>query len=239
MKQKTKKYEMFIFLDDNRDKIDQKHVDKISKSLQIRNLLEYKPISVTSKMEILDGQHRVLAAKQLGLEIYYEISESLTHKDIILMNMAKAWNNQDYMNYYVKNGFPEYIKLDEFIKKNRLTFLVALYLTFDSVVDVREEFRAGDFKFRDGDFEGKLEICHEIVDYITHINGYSFYSKSTRFWKALLVIVSHGEFDKDRFMINLERMITKVGPRVNKADYVKMFLEIHNWKRHNKIFIDD
>ena len=104
---KTKNYEMFKFREDNRLKIDQSHVNKLINSIQSRNLLDMRPIIVNSDYEILDGQHRLLAAKNLGVEIYYEIEEKLEHKDIILMNVAKSWAVCDYMNYFVKNTAPK------------------------------------------------------------------------------------------------------------------------------------
>ena len=36
-----------------------------------------RPIVVNKKMEVMDGQHRLMAAKQLGVEIYYQEEKNL------------------------------------------------------------------------------------------------------------------------------------------------------------------
>ena len=79
-------------------------------------------------MEVLDGQHRLLAAKKLGCDIYYQIEERLTSADIILMNVSKAWNITDYINFYCKQGNSNYIKFNEFVKKSKIQPRTAMNL---------------------------------------------------------------------------------------------------------------
>jgi len=90
MIRKTTNYEIFTFREDNREKIDKKHLARLVESIKSRNLLELRPIMVNEKLEIVDGQHRLLAAKQLGYEIYYQKEENLDCADIVRMNLSKA-----------------------------------------------------------------------------------------------------------------------------------------------------
>src|SRR5437868_13330592 len=99
MMDQTTDYEKFVFRKDNRAKICKEHVDRLIKSIKITNLLQWRPIEVNSAMEVLDGQHRLLAAKALGVPIYYKVIDNATPESIILMNVHKNWGMGDYLNY--------------------------------------------------------------------------------------------------------------------------------------------
>ena len=66
----TKEYSKFKFLKGNRD-INESHVKRLMISFQIHYLLTI--LIVNDHFEIIDGQHRFLAAKNLGLPIIYLI----------------------------------------------------------------------------------------------------------------------------------------------------------------------
>lgn len=68
--QETKNYENFTFLTANRP-INRNHVNKIKKSLSEYGYLDSQPITVTADMKILDGQHRFIACKEMGLPIKF------------------------------------------------------------------------------------------------------------------------------------------------------------------------
>ena len=86
MIQKTKDYEMFKFRDDNRP-LSQPHLKALIDSIKSKNLLEMRPIQVNAQFEVIDGQHRIAAAKALGVDIYYQVEESLNPEDIIRLNI--------------------------------------------------------------------------------------------------------------------------------------------------------
>lgn len=231
----TTDYDMFKFRDDNREKIDRAHVRKIAESIQARNLLEMRPISVNAAMEIIDGQHRFLAAQSLGVPIYYQMREELKPEDIILMNISKSWSTTDYLNYYAKNGYQEYIKLKQFMKENNISLKIALGITMNKTREQVTTFKKGEYKFVSDSVEDELQICWDTISYIKKMNGYSAYTSSGRFWKAMVKLVKHTMFDKDKWMSNLSRMIDKMGPRARTEDYMKLLSEIHNWRNTLKI----
>ena len=68
---KTTDYSIFKKINGNRG-ISHSHVTKLTAAIARRNLLQLFPIIVNEKMEIVDGQHRLWAAKRLKLPIYYE-----------------------------------------------------------------------------------------------------------------------------------------------------------------------
>lgn len=231
----TKDYEMFKFRDDNRAKIDKYHVERIKNSIQSRNLLSMRPIIVNKNMEVVDGQHRLLAAKELGIDIYYTIEKDLDISDVIIMNTSKSWGPLDYLNFYVKQGMDEYIKLDQFIKKNNLQFKVAFTLIYGRAIKKFEEFRTGKFVMPEHNYNESLDLCWETIDYIKKIQGGNLWLKSARFWKSIINLFNHPDFDKVRWKRNLHKLINRIGIRATTREYIDMIYEIYNHGTKEKI----
>lgn len=235
MIEKTTNYDMFTFREDNRVKIVHSHVKKISQSIQCRNLLELQPIIVNEKMEVLDGQHRLLAAKSLGLEIYYKIEKSCNFGDIILLNISKSWGVNDYLNYYCKNGFDEYIKLRDFSKKNQLQTRVAYNLCCARSIKAYDEFKEGKFKFSQDLYSFEIEICWRTIDFIKKMNGISPYTITTKFWNSLIKLITQPDFNQEKWMSNLSKMVERCCVKVSAEEYKRMFMEIYNWKNSHRV----
>ena len=231
----TSDYDKFKFREDNRATINQSHVNRLADSIKARNLLELRPISVNSDMEVIDGQHRLLAAKMLGVPVYYNQNHELTPSDIIIMNVAQAWGQGDYLNYYCKNHYPEYIKLKNFMGEHGLSLKIALNITVGGAREMHIGFKEGKFKFKQEYFETYINTCWQTIDYIKRMNGFSAYTTSARFWGALLIVIRHENFDPVKWLENLSKMVGRVTAKASKEDYLKLFMEIHNWRNNSKV----
>lgn len=87
-----------------------REVDALRDYMQQKNLLQYYPIIVNEKYQILDGQRRFAAAKQLGLPIYFIVSSNFSvWMAIIAGGTRKDWSLGDYLKSYAKQGLPEYV----------------------------------------------------------------------------------------------------------------------------------
>jgi hypothetical protein len=230
---------MFKFRSDNREKINQGHVERLAKSIQSRNLLEFRPIQVNADYEVIDGQNRLKAAEMLGVDIYYEMSAELTAKDIITLNVAKTWQINDYLNFYVKNGYSEYQKLDAFCKKHGVGVKLALGMLCGHQRNLYAIFKDGEFQFKDISNGQTIDLCWQTIDYIKKMVTRTHWVNSSRFWNALVQVFNHHNFNSEKWMSNLEKHITKVGPRADGKGYIEMLLGIHNWSNKSKINMDE
>lgn len=237
--EKTKNYDMFVFRQDNRQ-IDKQHVRRLKESIEARNLLDMRPISVTKEYEILDGQHRLMAAKELGVEIYYKIEEILNSQDMILMNVSKAWSIADFMNYYVSNKFPEYLKLQVLIKEKNISLSNALHITLGRCKCNFDDFKKGKYKY-DETMLSKIEELNETTDFIKRINGSnnSTFTKTAKYCKALMVLFSHEGFDYERFKRSLGKHMSRVMIKATYKDYLNLFVDIYNHRNYDRIELDD
>ncbi len=108
---KTTDYDSFLKIESNRE-VNHIHLRRIKQSIQQRNFLHLFPILINKDKEIVDGQHRLMAARQLGLPVYYMVDDEITKGDIAMMNSnRKSWTARDYIQYYAKEGRSEYKKL--------------------------------------------------------------------------------------------------------------------------------
>ncbi len=236
---KTDKLNQFIFREDNREKINHSHVRALIESIKACNLLEMRPILVNEKLEIIDGQHRVLAAMALKIPIYYQVEKNLNPKQILLLNTAKSWTAVDYLNFYVKNDYPEYKKLNGFIQMNQISLRVALCVTMGSTDEAFKKFKNGEFTFEQNFSASQFHLGKETQDIIRKMNGHSKHTESAKFWKALLTLIKHDKFDSDKWRANLKKMAERFVPKVSSADYLKLFVSVYNWHNTQKIHITE
>ena len=104
----TKDYDRFSVIGGNRD-VSQGHVKKLINSIENTNYLEQHPLLVNEKFEIIDGQHRLEAAKKLGTELFYTVIEGADLSDVQRLNSnTKAWSVLDYVKSFIKLGNKDY-----------------------------------------------------------------------------------------------------------------------------------
>jgi hypothetical protein len=236
---KTKDYDQFKFRPDNREKIDLPHVERLAESIKSRNLLEFRPILVNQKMEIIDGQNRLLAAKKLQVDIYYQIEASLDAKDILLMNVVKKWTMGDYLNFHIHQGNQNYIKLKKFIKRHNINIKIAFNICSGAAKTAFNDFKKGGFLFSENELEADLSVCWETIDYIKKMNGFSSYTASAKFWQAFFRLLKHKDFNIDKWRANMKSMVSEFSPRARLKDYIRMFQGIYNWHNTTKITLDE
>lgn len=235
MIQKTKDYYMFHLLSDNRFKLHRNHVEHLKRSILEKNMLALRPITVNSKYEIMDGQHRYLAAKELGLEIYYEIHLDNEMNDMVKLNINKAWNLMDYQNYYTKNGYKQYILLAEYMKENNVSISLALKLEYHSSRKLNKLFKSGQYIFNLTEKGISLKICNTILDFLQDKLPIKAYITSNKFKIALIKLINNENFSLQIFMKNLEKHIDKIGPRIDYLSYYHLFQGIYNYRLKTKL----
>lgn len=112
-------YDLFKFIESNRV-VKKSHVEKLIQ--QINDGYEMPPIIVKENGEILDGQHRFMALKQLGKPVEYIIKENIKQDTLQKSNtLVSKWSVKDHINFFMKENNQEYKELHEFIEYSGLT----------------------------------------------------------------------------------------------------------------------
>lgn len=112
----TNVYDMFSYIKGNRP-VTKVHVNMLVKAISNKNLLHLAPILVNKSMQVIDGQHRLEAAKVLKVPVYYMVDSDATSNDAKVLNtVINKWNLRNFIDAYVEKGNDNYIKLKQLME---------------------------------------------------------------------------------------------------------------------------
>src|SRR5690606_14115703 len=125
--------------------VDMKHVRRLAGEIGKKNLLHLNPIIVDAGMNIIDGQHRLAAARLLGVPVYWEQDDAISKEDIAMLNSNKKnWALLDYIKFHTEEGVTGFDVLSEFIQRNpEMRATTAIKLLSSTGRRITSEIRAG------------------------------------------------------------------------------------------------
>jgi hypothetical protein len=225
----TTDYAKFKTLFSNRQ-INRQHFINLLESIASKNLLFLSPIIVNEKMEVIDGQHRLLAAENLGLEIFYIQSKGLDMGDVQLLNTnVKPWSMRDYVESYIAQGNKHYIYLTNFARQYGLSLTTA-----SAVLTLSEESTSCQSPYKAlkrGEFV--------VVDHNLARSFINFYAKASEYveettvrdrdyLRALYLVYSHEEIEQETFLQRLKTYGKPIFRRAGVREYLAQFEEVYN-----------
>jgi hypothetical protein len=240
VKIKTEDLSIFKKAEGNRD-IDPGNLKKIVNSIKINNMLELRPLIVNKKMEVIDGQHRLEAAKVLGVPVYYEISVDSTIEDMILFNTAqKGWSTDDYVKFYASRGDENYIRVLDLAKKYDCTAANILSMSTRAGGRKNNTLKAGhlqfDFLEADEKIRQKMWQYSQVAEFIKlKTFEAKAYTNKITFKRSLFILFENPEFDFETFMRKLQINISKMHPCTMMSQYIQLLKEIYNYRNENPI----
>ncbi|WP_143462792.1 ParB N-terminal domain-containing protein [Levilactobacillus enshiensis] len=111
------------------------------------------PIIVNEDYVVIDGQHRLAAAKKAGVPIEYIIKPGLNRHDIVRMNtIQRPWGLKDYIEAYANQGKEQYILLSGLIEQGysdvTSTISISIGLFGNASGYKNESVKKGNFEFK-------------------------------------------------------------------------------------------
>lgn len=237
--EKTSDYSIFKILDGNRP-IEKYHIRKLIKSIEKDNRLNLHPIIVNKDFCVIDGQHRLEAAKSLGVEVFYIQSDSISDLHVIECNVnQKSWEVENYIDYFaIKERTPEYIQLKDMMKSSGLQPKALLTLILGMVsTNILEFLKTGKFKFPVKD--NSSEILCFYFDFIAYakdkrLKPISMFTNHN-FTRAIRWIFMTTGFDQSMFFKKLDLRWFDLKPQRCAEDWYALLISIYNFKNHNRI----
>lgn len=228
----TMEYDVFRFRDDNRNGINKGHVEFLIMSIKENNRLKDHPIKVTRDLQIINGQHRLLAAKELRVPIYYEYVEMPNAIEIAIENMNKQWSPMDYLNLYTRNGYPEYIRLTEFMRDMKIPIKFALAILRKDHTKAMHDFKMGNFEFEGYAHTKVIPVIWETVETLRQHGMRGSHLRTVRFWQALIILFIHERFDNKKWMRQVASHAHKFVVKARTRDYLAVIEDVYNFKVH-------
>lgn len=199
------------------------------------NYLMYNPIIVNEKMEIIDGQHRLEAARLEEVEVYYITAVGMKIRQAQVLNSKKRqWSSSDFLQSYLTEGKSEYQTLKQLMDEYR--FSIAICVKYLS----QNHHQSGMRKFRDGKFEIIDQAWAE--DALGLLSKVRDYSPDYAYAQSMCQISVGKMLDALRvagkprlFEDQLKRYQTTITRRNSTKDYLKEFQLILDMGGDNKV----
>jgi len=243
----TTDYDLFKSLKGNRV-VNKLHVRRLRESFKSMYLLS--PIIVNESYEIIDGQHRFEAAKELGLAVNYIVCTGYSLQEVQLLNTnMKNWKSEDYLNAYCDLGFPEYLKFRNFMQQfPEFGFASSEAILINSAsgnrkttsVDVISDtnktgaylvkyFQEGDLIIPD--YIKSIENANKIMSIKPYYEGFG----RPAFVRAMIGLFKIDRYSHSKLISRLESNPRSIQHCANVVQYKIMLEEIYNFRSRQKV----
>lgn len=223
----TNNYEIFKIIKENRE-INYNKVMNL-KSRLIEDKRQIIPIICNSNMEIIDGQHRFQALKELEWEVMYYIDDKVKTKDLITINNTqKKWSLNDYIHFYASSGNSYYEKIEILIKKYYDLPLRAIMCAIGNGVYKHERYlKSGQIEFTEFEFI-EAENCLSLLQGIKRaLKGRNINNPAILFFLVAKIYFLEG--------IDRERLSNSIIERYGTENYgnsVQCAMVLEHWYNH-------
>jgi hypothetical protein len=223
---KTKKYDMFVNDEANRDVT---NIRPLMKSMKLYGFHKAYPLHVTKgkdgKLHIKDGGHRFEAAKALGLEVYYVVCDNDEISIPEINNTQRRWKLKDYVSSQVRMGNEEYLKLQEFSRSHDISMQASARLLFGEQAmsgNADKYVKSGAFRVRDEDYASRVASILVALAPVTKLVKHSVFINAVS--RCCLL----KEFDAARFVRNAQRMAAQLVPQATLDAFLDLCESIYN-----------
>jgi hypothetical protein len=222
------------------------HIRRLASSIKEYGM-KCNPIIINENYEVIDGQHRLYAAKECQTFIYYIMIEGYALSEVQTLNLnQKNWGKKDFMDAYAEIGIEPYVKLKKFVEKNddfNLFDCIALCsnITAGSTNSYAQKYDKRGKKnykhvFEEGTWKGKdFQLAQDWANKIRLIKPYYDGYNRTLFVGTMIGLFHNPLFDFNEFMHKLRLQPTALLHTANREQCKTLIEDIYNYKSRNKI----
>lgn len=213
-----------------------RNVENKKKLLEKNGFKSSNPVIVNSNGQIIDGQHRRLAAEDLNIAFKFTIDTSIIPEEslqttIELNNSGKPWTIVDYINAYSENGNEEYKNLLDLCKELDINMskTLILYLGAKASSDFQRLIAKGNFKFDEERAKSARKRKEELDQLSELVNQrYKKLIESQPFYSAYLELTRKENF---KFKILKEQFYKMRYTVLDRRNLSESLVETYNLQR--------
>jgi len=243
----TTDYSLFKSLTGNRA-VNNVHVRRLRESFKSTYLLS--PIIVNEKYEIIDGQHRFEATKELGLSVNFIVCKGYSLSEVQVLNTnMKNWKSEDYLNAYCDLGYPDYLKFREFMKKFPDFGFAPSQIILTNLCTTNRAFFSNEIKtdsnkkgayteryFQEGrlsipDYQQSIVNAEKILEVKPYYEGFN----RRIFVAAMIGLFKVPHYSHERLIQRISSNPTSMQHCSNVSQYKLMIEEIYNFRSREKV----
>jgi len=233
----TTDYSMFKSIDGNRN-VNLLHINRLKKSMQEHYL--FTVIVVNEKYQIIDGQHRYHAIRDLGMPLHYVMIPGYSLLQVQILNANSSnWSSQDYLQAYCDLGYEDYIMLNEFLRKYKLNISIGASIFIGNTTGQGglkagapfEFFKHGTLKVTDKQVKHAEKFMDMLYLFEPYFDGF----KTRSFVFALMKLSNNLDFSITELLqkVKIQPSALQVCVQVNQM--ISLIEEIYNYKRRDKV----
>lgn len=228
-------YDKFSFKDGNR-KINNRNYYKLLESMREKQLRI--PILVNEKYEIIDGQHRYQAAKELKLPIYYFMVEGYGSEEMKRANLVSSnWTKDDFLNMFLADGDENYEAIREIMDTYEVP--VSLIIKVFAAMQGKNQ-KLVSKQFEEGTFD--IKNIDNVKDFFVALEDFSFFKpyKTLQFSRAFLKLYMQPQYDHSIMQQRIEKRSNYLTKKNTVDDYlVTLTKELYSFGPiKHKLFYD-
>ena len=234
--QATKDYSLFELSPFNRDWDSTKRLEE---SMREQGFIPAYPLHVrrgpNGKLRIVGGHHRFLAAKKLGIAVFYVVcDDSASIPD--LERPSCEWKLQDYMTAYARVGSKEHLAVKEFADRTGInTSQVASMLAGQTASSGNCNQKLKDGSYAIGNTDHAETVAHIVAG--CKAMGVDF-ATNRLFVSALSLAVFLRTFDRELFLHRLATHGELARKQATRDGYLAMIEGVYNHgAKKNKLAI--
>ena len=126
------------------------------------------PIICNEKMEIIDGQGRVEALRQLNMPVEYRVIDGLGITECRAMNLKPTgWTLKDFVDSYAEQGNENYIRLKELHQEYGFSYFVINGIAVRQVVYI-----TNGYDIRDGSYKLTKQRAEEVEEILKYLSEF-------------------------------------------------------------------
>lgn len=242
----TNDYNLFKSLKGNRS-VNKLHVQRLKESFKGDYLMS--PIIVNQSYEIIDGQHRFNAAKDLNLPVNFIICNDYSLAEVQILNTnMKNWKKEDYLNAFCDLKHPEYLKFRNFMRQFPAFGISASEAILTGQLSVKQgtdsslEFsnsKSGRYTikyFEQGDLViSDMEYSKECAEKIMMIKPYYEGFNRISFVRSMLGIFRIENYNHSQLLDRLKSSPTALQHCANVTQYKLLIEDIYNFRSREKV----
>ena len=223
------------------------HIRRLCDSIKRNGILQ-NPIIVNEKMDVIDGQHRLLAAKEANSKVFYIVVKGYELSEVQILNLnQKNWTKKDFLDGYADMGLEPYVKLRDFTKLNKdflITDCIAMCSnsSSSSTYHRNQKYRKGKPNiamketFEEGTWKGKnFDLAQEWADKLKMVKPYYDGYNRGAFVSTILGLFKNEKFDFFEFLNKLKLQTQKMTDCTTVSQYKLLIEDIYNYRRRDKV----
>jgi hypothetical protein len=208
------------------------HARKISESMKLVGFIPSKPIQCYrkgKKLIVVDGHHRLEAAKLAGCEVYY-VTESADSQNTMASenNLVKRWGGIDFVRLYASRGNHYYMSLLQYRELGIPINMAASMMINNSAAsgNANNAIMSGTFKAK------SLEQIELVADLIRDYGSASSVLTSRPFIAAISKCILCDQFSIKTFRTRLTENLPMLVKTANEDQMLSLIETIYN--RHSR-----